>query len=174
MRIRRIHALAVFLFCSSVLPTIPHQPTNAQDNKELSWQNKLYESEVRYENFACRREDAETVAAFFKEHPLRRSLPICHNDCPVIKCRPVILVPSLAKAARVTGTVSVHILVDEQGKLLFARPLSGNPLLWASVRTAACETRFQDYLHRKQQGVMHFTFDNSGYVGVPFEANQVR
>ena len=174
MRPGRIHALAVALFCISVLLTILHKPTNAQDNKELSWQNRLYESEVRYENFACRREDSETVAAFFKEHPLRKIFPICHNDCPIIKCRPVIPFPAIANSARGTSAISVHVLVDEEGKVLYARILGGHPLLWAAARRGACETQFNVYPDHKRQGVMHFTVDNSGYLGVPYGANQVR
>jgi hypothetical protein len=174
LHIRRIHAIAVVLFCTSVLSTIPSKPTNAQDNKGLSWQNKLYESEVRYENFACRSEDAETVAAFFKMHPLRKIFPICHNDCPIIKCRPVIPFPALANSARVTGAISVHVLVNEEGKVLYARILGGHPLLWAAARKGACETQFNVYPDHKRQGVMHFTVDNSGYLGVPYGANQVR
>jgi hypothetical protein len=174
LRPGRIHALAVALFCISVLLTILHKPTNAQDNKELSWQNRLYESEVRYENFACRREDSETVAAFFKEHPLREIFPICHNDCPIIKCRPVIPFSAIANSARGTSAISVHVLVDEEGKVLYARILDGHPLLWAAARRGACETQFNVYPDHKRQGVMHFTVDNSGYLGVPYGANQVR
>jgi outer membrane biosynthesis protein TonB len=175
LRPGRIHALAVVLFCTSILPSILVKATTAQDNKELSWQNRLYESEVRYENFACRREDSETVAAFFREHPLLGKIfPICHNDCPVIKCRPVIPFPAIANSARGTGAISVHVLVNEEGKAIYARILAGHPLLGAAARRAACETQFNAYPDHKRQGVMHFTADNSGYLGVPYGANQVR
>ena len=125
----RIPALVFWFIPLSglVLSTFFHIPSNAQsqENKqEQSWQSRLYEKDVKYENFACSKEDSEIVATFFKEHPLNSLLPICHNDCPVIKCRPLIPFPQLAKAARVTGTVSVHVLVDEKGKVLFARVLS--------------------------------------------------
>jgi hypothetical protein len=170
----RIHALTFVLFCTTVLLAIPHKPTNVQNNKNLSWQNKLYESEVPYKNFACRGEDSEIVAAFFKEHPIGKIFPICHNDCPVIKCRPVIPFPAIANSVRGTGAISVHVLVNEEGKAIYARILGGHPLLWAAARRAACETQFNVYPDHKRQGVMHFTIDNSGYLGVPYGANQVR
>ena len=174
MRPGRIRALPVVLFCLSVLPTVPNKPTNAQDNKELTWQNRLYKSEVPYEHSACRREDSETVAAFFREHPLMKIFPICHNDCPVIKCRPVIPFPAIATSAKRTGTISVHVLVNEEGRVLYARILAGHPLLWATARRGACETQFNVYPDHKRQGVMHFTVDSSGFLGVPYVANQVR
>ncbi len=139
-----------------------------------TWQRKLYEKDVKYEDSACKSEDSEVVAAFFRERPLSRLIGICHNDCPIIKCRPLIHFPSLAKHARVSGVVPVHILVDEGGKVLYARVLGGHPLLRASARRAACETQFKNYPHHKRQGVLHLTFDSRDvYIGIPTTANQV-
>jgi hypothetical protein len=111
---------------------------------------------------------------FFISHPLTRILPICHKDCPVIKCRPLIVFPPLARAAKVTGTVSVHVLVDENGHVFYARILSGHPLLWAVARRTACETQFKEYRSGKHQGVMHFIVENYDYLDVPMHANEVR
>jgi hypothetical protein len=64
--------------------------------------------------------------------------------------------------------------VNEQGKTLYARVLEGHPLLWAAARKAACETQFNLYQgEHKRQGVMHFYSDDSGFIGIPFTANQV-
>jgi hypothetical protein len=151
--------------------------SNAQDpnqEREPAWKTNLYEAAVAPENFTCKPEDAELVATFFTEHPLSSTLPICHNDCPVVRCRPVVQFPSLARAAKASGTVSVHILVDEQGKTLYARILDGNPLLWAVVRRAACETQFNAHQNHLRQGVMHFVVNDSELIDVPYFANQVR
>jgi hypothetical protein len=86
----------------------------------------------------------------------------------------VIQFPSIARATKVTGTVSFHVLVDEQGKTLYARVLDGHPLLWAAARKGACETQFNLYPGHKRQGVMHFNVDDSPFLGVPYTANQVR
>ncbi len=176
----RIFHPPAFLFLLSiglVLLTCLHESsiTHSQGNKQAvqSWKSKLYEQDVKYENFACNKENAEIVSTFFKEHPLKSSLPVCHNDCPIIKCRPVIPFPPIGKAARIAGTVSVHVLVDERGKVLYARVLSGHPLLWATAQKGACETQFREYPFGKHQGVMHFTVDNYDYLDVPNGANEV-
>lgn len=173
-----IDAFALVLFLTLASFSIIHLPADARqkgDKRDQSWQSRLHEKDVEYERFACKTEDSSLVAAFFKAHPLNRIFPICHNDCPIVKCRPVIYFPSIARSARVTaGRVSVHVLVDEQGKTLYARILDGNPLVWAAARKGACETTFNSYRHHKRQGVMHFTIDNSGFLGVPYTANRVR
>lgn len=179
MNIRRIHSFAFWfmLFIGLILPTLTPVPSIAQSQETKqdgkSWQSRLYEKEVKYENFACSKGDSEIIATFFKEHPLKSILPVCHNDCPVIKCRPVIPFPPIAKAARAIGTISVHILVDEKGRVLYARELSGHPLLRATARKGACETQFNVYPYHKRQGVLHFTVEDYEYLGVPNEANQV-
>ncbi|HEX8000282.1 MAG TPA: energy transducer TonB [Pyrinomonadaceae bacterium] len=180
MNFRKFHALAFcfMFFIALVSPISIHTPSIAQfqENKDerKSWKDTLYEKDVQYENFVCNEEDSEIVSTFFKEHPLYSGLPICHNDCPIIKCRPLIPFPQIAKAAKVTGTVSVHILVDEKGKVLYARILGGHPLLWAAAKKGACETQFKEFAYGKHQGVMHFTVDDYEYLGVPKGANQVR
>ncbi len=144
-----------------------------EENQEELWKKNLYKEDVQYENFACDEEDSEAVKNFFVSRPLNIKRPVCHNDCPVIECRPVIPFPKSAKAVRVTGKVSVHVLVDEKGKVLYARVLSGHPLLWVAARKGACETQFREYPYNKHQGVMHFTVDDYGFLGVPNVANQV-
>lgn len=177
MNFRTIHALAVLLsICGLGQSTFVHVPSCAQSKnskRQESWQNKLYEEDVSYGNYACGHEDSELVETFFKEHPLNKNSSICHNDCPIIKCRPLIPFPSIAKTARVTGTISVHVLVDEKGRVLYARVLTGHPLLWAAARKGACETQFREYPYHKHQGVMHFTVEDYDYLGVPNRANEV-
>ncbi len=50
--------------------------------------------------------------------------------------------PSRAKAAGVAGTVLVQVTIDESGKVISARAISGHPLLQAAAVQAAYETRF--------------------------------
>lgn len=144
-----------------------------KEKPEESWKQNLYEENVQYENFACNKEDAEIVKTFFVKQPLKSILPICHNNCPIIKCRPVVPFPKIAKNIRATGKVSVHVLVDETGKVLYARVLSGHPLLQAAARKGACETQFEEYSYGKHQGVMHFTVDGYDFLEVPNRANEV-
>ncbi|MGB7924941.1 MAG: energy transducer TonB [Pyrinomonadaceae bacterium] len=50
--------------------------------------------------------------------------------------------PRLAREAGVSGTVTVQILLDETGKVISARAVSGNPLLQAEAVKAAYRARF--------------------------------
>src|SRR6266436_606686 len=50
--------------------------------------------------------------------------------------------PQLAKQIRIQGLVAVQILVDEQGRVLTAQPVSGHPTLLAAAKEAALRARF--------------------------------
>ena len=50
--------------------------------------------------------------------------------------------PPGARAAHVSGSVQVQVLVDETGKVIAARPVSGHPLLQAAAVAAARYARF--------------------------------
>ena len=50
--------------------------------------------------------------------------------------------PQLAKQIRIQGPVTVQILVDEQGRVLTAQPVSGHPTLVAAAKEAALRARF--------------------------------
>jgi protein TonB len=50
--------------------------------------------------------------------------------------------PMLAKQAHVQGTVTVEILIDEQGRVVSARATSGHPMLRAAAQASAYQARF--------------------------------
>lgn len=50
--------------------------------------------------------------------------------------------PAIAKAAHAGGTVTVQVLVDEEGKVVTAHAVSGHPLLQAAAVQAARQARF--------------------------------
>jgi len=50
--------------------------------------------------------------------------------------------PIIAKQARVQGQVSVQVLIDEMGKVLNAKVISGHPLLILEAQRAAMQARF--------------------------------
>jgi TonB family protein len=50
--------------------------------------------------------------------------------------------PAIARAARAQGTVTVQILVDEEGKVVSASAVSGHPLLQQAAVNAARGARF--------------------------------
>ena len=50
--------------------------------------------------------------------------------------------PAVARAARASGTVTVQVTIDESGKVVSARAVSGHPLLQQSAVQAAYGARF--------------------------------
>ncbi|MEK6337436.1 MAG: energy transducer TonB [Acidobacteriota bacterium] len=50
--------------------------------------------------------------------------------------------PPVAKAARASGTVTVQVTIDEEGKVISAHAVSGHPLLQAAAVAAAKQARF--------------------------------
>ena len=72
------------------------------------------------------------------------------------------LYPIIAKQIRAQGPVNVQILVDEQGKVISAQPISGHPTLLGAAKEAALRARFTPTLLSGQpvkvQGVITYNF----------------
>ncbi len=70
--------------------------------------------------------------------------------------------PPAAKAARAQGTVTVEVIVDEEGKVISAKAVSGHPLLHASAESAARQARFSPTLLSgkpvKVSGIINYNF----------------
>ena len=70
--------------------------------------------------------------------------------------------PPMAKQIRVQGTVSVQVLIDETGKVISAKAVSGHPLLAAEAVRAATQARFSPTLLGEQpvkvSGVISYNF----------------
>lgn len=54
--------------------------------------------------------------------------------------------PAIAKAARASGQVRVQVLIDENGNVVSASPVSGHPLLQSSAAAAARASKFSPTL----------------------------
>jgi periplasmic protein TonB len=52
------------------------------------------------------------------------------------------LYPEMAKRIRMQGTVSVQVLIDEQGRVISAKAISGSPFLTTEAQKAAMQARF--------------------------------
>jgi TonB family protein len=50
--------------------------------------------------------------------------------------------PEGAKAAKASGTVTVAIVIDEKGRVVWAQAVSGHPLLQGASVKAACRARY--------------------------------
>jgi len=51
--------------------------------------------------------------------------------------------PAAARSAGLSGQVVAVVVVDEAGKVIWARVISGHPLLQASVKTVVCQARLK-------------------------------
>ena len=76
--------------------------------------------------------------------------------------KPVPPYPPIARAARASGTVTVQVLVDETGRVISARAVSGHPLLQQAAVGAARQARFSPTLLSGQPvkvtGVITYNF----------------
>lgn len=70
--------------------------------------------------------------------------------------------PAVAKAAKASGAVTVQVTVDESGKVVEARAMSGHPLLRAAAESAARQAKFSPTLLSgkpvKVTGVITYNF----------------
>ena len=70
--------------------------------------------------------------------------------------------PPLAKSSRIAGSVLVHVVVDEQGEIIFARPVSGPPSLQPISVEAARQYVFDSAIHEGKkvriEGFLTFNF----------------
>jgi protein TonB len=70
--------------------------------------------------------------------------------------------PMMAKQMRIQGLVSVQILVDEQGRVISAQVVTGNPALSTAARDAAMRARFTPTMLNGQpvkiQGIINYNF----------------
>jgi protein TonB len=70
--------------------------------------------------------------------------------------------PQMAKQVRVQGTVTVQVLIDEAGRVLSAKAMSGHPLLVPDSQRAALQARFSPTMINGQpvkvSGVITYNF----------------
>src|SRR5260370_29594440 len=67
------------------------------------------------------------------------------SDCIIFGkpiTRPAPCYPALAKAKHVSGKVRVEVEVDEEGKVIWAKAISGDSILQSAAIRAACRSRF--------------------------------
>ena len=71
--------------------------------------------------------------------------------------------PPKAKSMKASGTVDVHILVNEDGRVVFAAPTSGPPLLRSAAKQAALQAEFEPLIlggqKRKISGILRYKFE---------------
>lgn len=70
--------------------------------------------------------------------------------------------PEMARQLKIQGVVSVQVLVDESGRVVSAKAVSGNPFLVRDAQKAALQARFNPTLLGDQpvkvSGVITYNF----------------
>ena len=81
---------------------------------------------------------AALIAAIGKAYLAGTTAPVAGDvsDARAVS-RPQPAYPAIARAARVSGTVAVEVVVDESGEVIWAEALSGHPLLMQAAVAAA-------------------------------------
>jgi len=87
----------------------------------------------RSHNFTSAQEVARDSQLKSKSNDELRSAAVVHPEPEY---------PPLAKAARVSGNVEVEITIDQEGRVISARAVSGHPLLKDSATAASKQWRF--------------------------------
>lgn len=74
--------------------------------------------------------------------------------------------PAIARQVKISGTVVVQVLVDEEGNVVSARVVSGHPLLHASALAAARQAKFPPERRAgrpvKVSGLINYSFTPQG------------
>ena len=122
---------------------ISHLGTPAQTaHKPTTWEDTLFAEDIKYDEFACNATQRTSVEAFFKANPLGSVLRrVCHNNCAILRSFPGDL-PPLDKKLLGTGSLAIHVLVDENGKPLYSRTLNGRQPARSLFQKRACEATF--------------------------------
>ena len=81
----------------------------------------------------------EQIAKFGK--PLPRISGHCYEGCPTQLPKPYY--PDAARRNRIRGEVIVNAIVDETGKVIYAKAIKGNGLLRRSAIQAAYQSSYQ-------------------------------
>jgi protein TonB len=50
--------------------------------------------------------------------------------------------PAEARAAKVSGRIQVDVVIDEKGRVVWAKAVAGHPMLRDAARKAACRARY--------------------------------
>jgi TonB family protein len=76
--------------------------------------------------------------------------------------------PEQARQQQVQGRVWVHLVIDENGKVVSVEPISGDPVLVSAAISAMRDWEFEPYIqngHSVQVSTkMHYDFESSGNV----------
>lgn len=110
-------------------------------------------------NFAVGGASAATMTSRVESDPKTVSGGVLNGKA---KSLPLPEYPPAAKAVSASGTVSVQVTIDEEGRVITASAVSGHPLLRSAAQTAALGAKFEPTLLAGQpvkvSGILTFNF----------------
>ena len=66
------------------------------------------------------------------------------NGCPVNIVKPDF--PQNAKTLKISGTVKVEVIIDENGLVIYSKMIEGNKIFKKSAERAACKSKFTPFI----------------------------
>jgi len=157
--------LSIILFCLASGGTVIAQKS---ESKSLTWEDKLFETDVKYGSFACKDSYKDIVDEYFKRNPLNRIINVCHNNCAVLESFPKTPMPPFDKKLLGTGFIAVHILTNEKGTPVFARALNGQSPMRAIFQARSCEATFRPLTNNRQR-VLYLCVDQDCSLPQPVQ-----
>ncbi len=173
-QILKIFGFIVFAFClnaSSLI--ISYAQTKQRKSKKTVAAKQMQKTSVSDE-FVSAAVCDNCIASFNSPRPdvnrtqARTAQGNLISDCEPMNLstifKPELVHPPAARAVQAAGLVSVDVVIDEDGKVIWAKVLEGHPLLHAAALRAACQTRFKpvvDCIKRrlKTNTVIYYNFN---------------
>ena len=100
------------------------------------------------------KKEVEALADTLRQNR-RGHLPICWHGCAVNLPKPTF--PPNAKNAKISGSVTIHGIADETGRIFYARPTSGPEIFRSYARQAACSSSFNPILNGDKRMLFPWT-----------------
>ena len=105
------------------------------------------------EKYSCSADQRVLVAKYLKNQaandefaerlrkPQKGQLPFCWHTCAVSLVKPYF--PAVAKTLKIQGAVRMYTIANEEGLVIYAKPISGPTVFRQAARSAACKARFK-------------------------------
>jgi Gram-negative bacterial TonB protein C-terminal len=144
--------LFFFLFPISLVAQIPQNCVCSKKDKSLVAD---YFSELQKQNL-------EIVQCLKKRNQLNPIAKSISHLTPTAVSLPKPYFPQIAKNYRIFGSVDVEIIFDEQGKVIYAKAVSGKKIFYRTAEKAACSSIFSPVRYcgkpTKQKRVIRYNF----------------
>ncbi len=129
-----LFVISIFIFSYSVFPQTGNEKSRRDFDKILSEQSKFITD--------CKRKTTEAqIREFGKVLPkISGECEWGNNGCPIKLLKPVY--PETPKRYRISSVVKVETIIDETGKVVFAKAFNGKKIFYRNAERAASLSLF--------------------------------